>query len=214
MLYKRRLLAAALTLGAFASTDAHAQPAFIDLGIKENNTAVTNVDYYYRGYYGHNEDGYYNENSLFELPGKIIGGAFDLLGSALTGRPLFVSPYYGSPYYTNSYYGRSYYSNPYSGSPYYFGSRDYGPEYRRERDYYKEPREYHDDRYYRGSSDYPERAYWNGARDIYGGEHRYAGDRERDYNAYGASSYDADPYYVGGYDGSRARYGAYGDDDD
>jgi hypothetical protein len=133
MLCKGHVFAAVVAFGAFAPfTGASAHMALTGLAPRQDNTAITKVDYYYSGEYDRGEDLNCVENPL-EIPFKILGGVASLLTGVLSGafdddgsyysQSFYVSPYYGSPYYRESVSYSSYYGSAYDRDRYYFDSR-------------------------------------------------------------------------------------------
>lgn len=139
MLCKGRVFAVVAAFGAFAVfVGANAQPGLSGLALRQDNTAITKVDYYYPGHYdyGYGEDFSYLD-SPFGIPIKVLGGVAGLFSGVISGafddssdycRPCFGGTYYDSPYYGESYNYGSYNSSRYGRNGYYFDTHDDGRE--------------------------------------------------------------------------------------
>src|SRR5208337_1828215 len=99
----RALLAAALT--AFAtfsfSVPASADPASPGLALKLNDAGITKVDYYYSRHRGYRDGPYFGE-TIFDIPGLIVGSAFGLVTGALSGAA--DGAFHGGRSYDDPYY--------------------------------------------------------------------------------------------------------------
>jgi hypothetical protein len=214
----RPLLAAALTAASFSViAPASAEPASPGLALKLGEAGITKVDYYYPRRYRYRDGPYYGD-TIFDIPGRIVGSAFGLVTGALSGAvdgAFDGGRFYGDPYDWD-YYGREpgyrylgYYGRYYGGR-YGYGTNDgsyrqssyYGNRYRdgRGSSYYYGHRPYYgnsyhgDDWRYAHGDDFGRRR----GRRSYGDEFRGDGWGEA-YAAYARSHYSPASYYGGEY---------------